>query len=284
MEEVELRPEATMVPLAGVLELLQVRVQVGLVEEGRPVDPRQLLVPLVAAPVRAGEARELERLDRLGILQVRPAAEVGEIALRIEVDVAVGRVDELELVRLLLGLEAEPRLLARDALAAPLPPLGDLVADLVLDPLERLLPDRLGELEVVVEAALDRRPDRDLHAGVEAADRLGQQVRRRMAQDVKGVGVVLVSRRQDLDLLAVLERQAKVLYVSVRADQNRLLGELRADRGSGVEARSAVGKFKLGRVGKDDLHGRSGYFGRFPQHQRFRSFTADGRTGRARTS
>jgi hypothetical protein len=215
---------------------------------------------------------------------VWPAAEVGEIALRVEGDVAVCRFDELELVGLVLGLEAKPRLLARNALAAPLPPLGDLVTDLVLDPLERLLADRLGELEVVVEAVLDRRPDRDLDAGVEPANRLGEKVRRRMAQDVKGVGVVLVPRCQDLDLLAVLERQAQVLNTAIRAHQNGLLCELRPDRRSSVEPRRAVGKFKLRGVGKDDLHGRSGYFGRFPQHQRFRSFTADGRTGRARTS
>ena len=85
--------------------------------EGRAVDPRQLRVVLVAAPVRAGEAGQLERLDRLRVLQVRPAAEVGEVALRVEGDVAVGGVDELDLVRLVLGLETASRLLARDLLA-----------------------------------------------------------------------------------------------------------------------------------------------------------------------
>ena len=66
----------------------------------------------VAAPVRAGEAGQLERLDRLRVLQVRPAAEIGEVAppsvTGVDRDVALGGVDELELVRIgreeLLGL------------------------------------------------------------------------------------------------------------------------------------------------------------------------------------
>ena len=48
---------------------------------------------------------------------MRPAAEVGEVALRVERDVALGGVDELDLVVLALGLEALPRLVARDLLA-----------------------------------------------------------------------------------------------------------------------------------------------------------------------
>ena len=48
---------------------------------------------------------------------MRPAAEVGELGpllrqLRVERDVALGRVDELDLVRLALGFEARLRLVA----------------------------------------------------------------------------------------------------------------------------------------------------------------------------
>ena len=62
--------------------------------------------------------------------------------------------------------------------------------------------DRLRELEVVVEAVLDRRADRDLHARIEAPDGLGEQVRRRVPQDVERVRIVLVAGGEDLDLLA----------------------------------------------------------------------------------
>jgi hypothetical protein len=116
--------------------------------------------------------------------------------------------------------------------------------------------DRLGELEVVVEPVLDRRADRDLHARIEPADRLGEQVRRRVTQDVKRVGIALVARGQDLDRLPVGERRAQVAHLPIRLDEDRLLGELRADRARGVETGRTVGKLQLGAVGEDDLHDR----------------------------
>src|SRR5262249_5115570 len=152
------------------------RVEICLVEERRPVDPRQLLVALVATPVGAGQASQLERLYRPGVLEVRPAAEVREVALRVEGDVPVGRVDELELVRLLDREKALTRFLASNFLSRPFAAIVDLATHLLFDAFKVRLRDRLRELEVVVEPVLDRRPDRDLDAGIETADRLGEQV------------------------------------------------------------------------------------------------------------
>ena len=94
---------------------------------------------------------------------MRAAAEVGEVALRVERDVAFRGVDELDLVVLaLLGKQALGLVggdLRRSQTGL------QLALDLRLDLLERLLADRLRELEVVVEAVLDRRPDRDLVPG-----------------------------------------------------------------------------------------------------------------------
>src|SRR5262249_11310113 len=142
VEQVELRPEATVVALARLLEPGEVSLEVALAEEGGAVDPGELGVALVAAPVRAGEPGELERLDRLRVLEVRPPAEVREIALCVQRDVALGRVDELDFVRLALGLETPTGLVARDLLACPGAPLGELALDLLLDPLEVGLRDR----------------------------------------------------------------------------------------------------------------------------------------------
>ena len=57
VEEVELLPEPAVVALARLLERCEVRVEVGLRVERGAVDAGQLRVVLVAAPVRAGEAR-----------------------------------------------------------------------------------------------------------------------------------------------------------------------------------------------------------------------------------
>ncbi len=247
-----------MVARTRLLEPLEMRVEVGLGVERRSVDPRELRVLLVPAPVRAGEARQLDRLDRRGVLEVRPTAEIRESALCIERDSALGRVCELDLVRLRLGLEAGNRVLARELLARPLTPLGDLAADLLLDRLEIGLGDRLGELEVVVEAVSDRRTDRDLHAGVEAHDRLGEQMGGRVSEDEERVRVSCVARREELDALAVGKRQSKIPRRPVHPGENGLLGELRPDRARRIEAAGAVGKLELGGVGEDDLHGARG--------------------------
>src|SRR6266446_1547488 len=119
MEEIELHSELAVIALARFLEALEVRVEVRLVVERRAVDPGQLRVVLVTAPVRPGKRGQLERLDRLGVLEVRAAAEVRELAVRVQGDVTLRRVDELDLVRLALGLEPRLRLVARDLLARP---------------------------------------------------------------------------------------------------------------------------------------------------------------------
>ena len=152
VEEVELDSEPAVVSRPCLLEPLEVRVEVRLGEEGRAVDARELRVALVAAPVRAREARELHGLDRRRVLQVRAAAEICERALRVEGDVTVRVAGELDLVRLLLRLEAGDRVRALDLLARPLATLRDLLADLVLDRPEVGVGDRFRELEVVVEA------------------------------------------------------------------------------------------------------------------------------------
>src|SRR6266568_5138814 len=144
-----------MVALLRFLEPRQVRLEVVLRVERGAVDPRQLLVVLVAPPVRARETRELQGLDRPRVLEVRSPAEIREIALRVERDRAVGGVDELDLVGLVLLEEALLRLLRRDLLARPFAPLLELAVDLCLDLREVVLVDRLRELEVVVEAVLD---------------------------------------------------------------------------------------------------------------------------------
>ena len=118
-------------------------------------------------------------------------------------------------------------------------------AHLGVDPLEIGLAGRpVGELEVVVEAVLDRRPDRDLGRRVEVLHGLGEHVRGRVAQHAQRI---LVADAQDPQARAVVQRQAQVAQLAVDLDGGRRRGELRADRARRVEARRAVGKARATR-------------------------------------
>jgi hypothetical protein len=68
VKEIELDAEPAVVALARLLEQLEVVVEIVLRVERGAVDTSELFVVLVAAPLRAGEAGQLERLDRLRVL------------------------------------------------------------------------------------------------------------------------------------------------------------------------------------------------------------------------
>jgi hypothetical protein len=85
--------------------------------------------------------------------------------------------------------------------------------------------------EVVVEAVLRRRAERDLRAGIELLDRLGQYMRRVVAQQRQRLGI---ARRHDADLGVVIDDVGEVFHLAVDAQRQRRLGEAGADRGGDV--------------------------------------------------
>ena len=105
-EEVELLAEHAVVARLDLFEMLEVRVEILLREEGGAVDALQLLVLFVAQPVGSGDGRDLERLHAAGGRNVRAAAEVSEVAVLIERDLVAGlgeALDEVDLHELALG-------------------------------------------------------------------------------------------------------------------------------------------------------------------------------------
>ncbi len=206
---------------------------------------------------RARDRLELERLDALGRGRVRALAQVGERAVRVERDrldalVLDEVLDELDLVRLVLGAEALERLVDGDVLAHERLVGLDVLAHLLLDALEVRIADRhaVGELEVVVEAVLDRRADRDPHAGIELHHRGREHVRGVVADDVER----LVTGRRDDAELPLAQRRGEVADLPVLLDRQRGAGEPGADRGGGIGAGGAVVELERLAVGKGDLH------------------------------
>ena len=163
-----------------------------LLNQAVPYEPLQLLPLGIAFPIGPGHVQELEGPDRPGAGHVGPAAEIDELALPVERDLAmVGQAgfDVLDL----------------QALAQVLAELQGLVA-VHFHPLERLVflddPGHfgldLGEilfgkpplgLEIVVEAVLDRGAKGQLDAVVEPHHRPGHDVGTGVPHDVQGLGV-----------------------------------------------------------------------------------------------
>ena len=107
----------------------------------------------------------------------------------------------------------------------------------------------VGQLEVVVEAVLDRRADRELRAREQLRHGLRHHVRRRVAQHVAtrlGVG------GDDRHVRAVGQRSPEIPLLAVDRPGDRRLGQARPDRRRHVRGGRALGERALRTVGEGD--------------------------------
>src|SRR3970282_731305 len=158
---------------------------------GRAVDALEHLVLRVTAPVRPGDAHQLEYLELPGRGHVRPAAQVEPIALPVEGDGFLFRDggDDLRLVGLPQVPEQLHRLVARQFAPRDRQVLARDLGHALFYGREVLGRERAFVRKIVVEAVFDHRPDGDLRLGIELLHRLREQVRRRVADDVQPFGV-----------------------------------------------------------------------------------------------
>ena len=225
-EEVELLAELAVVALLGLLEHVEVGIEVCLLLEGRAVDALQHLVVLIAAPVSTSDAHELQGLDLARRDDVRASAEIRELALRVHRDLLAFRqvVDELDLVGLALLLEELQGLFAADFLALELEVLLDDLLHLFLDIRKIGFRQLTVDVEVIVEAILDGWADGQAHIGilVEALDGLCEDVGSRVAQCP---AAILVVERQKLYLAVFIEDHREIFRLAVHLSSQHLLGQ-----------------------------------------------------------
>jgi hypothetical protein len=106
------------------------------------------------------------------------------------------------------------------------------------------------ELEVVVEAGLDRRPDRHLGARVQIHHRLGHHVGGVVADQFQRLGIA-VGEDRDLGTRR-RQRRAEVAQLAIDPDRQRRLGQTGADRRGGVGAGRARRKLQHLAIGQGD--------------------------------
>ncbi len=195
-EQVELHAQATVVALLRLLASPQVLVELLLRLPDRAVDALHRRARLVAAPVGARDREQLERPDLPGGLDVGPAAQVVERPVLVErrdgrglaggLGLGLEVVEDLDLEVLSLALDDRPRLVERQLLPDERVVRLHALPHARLDPLEVVGRGRPRQLEVVVEAVVDRGPDAELRAREQVEDRLGHDVRGAVAHRVDG--------------------------------------------------------------------------------------------------
>ena len=178
-EQFELLAQHAMVAALGLFDLPQVVFEFLLAEEGRAVEPLQLLARGVAPPVRPGHRQQLEGADGAGAGDVRPAAKIDELALAIE---RHGRLRRQPSLFQVLDLQRLAQIAAEldRRLAVHFDPLERLVflddpGHFGLDLREVGLRQGVLHLEIVIEAVGHRRPEGQLHALEQPHDRPGHQ-------------------------------------------------------------------------------------------------------------
>src|SRR5690606_30035061 len=92
MEEIHLTANLAMVAALCLLDHGDIGLEVGFRRPGRAIDALKHLVAAVAAPIGAGELRQLESLAELARRrQMRPAAEIEPVTLAVDGDVLARR-------------------------------------------------------------------------------------------------------------------------------------------------------------------------------------------------
>ena len=188
---------------------------------------------------------------------MRPAAEVVPVAVIIDRDLFARRqvADQLGLVGLADLLEMPDRLVARPHLAPGRQvPRHDL-AHLRFDLRQIVGRERRVAREVVIEAVLDRRADGDLGAGKQLLHRHREQMRGVVADQLQRLGIL---PGDDAQLRVLLDGAEDVPLLAVDLDDQRRLGEARADRGRDLRARHPAREIQHLAVGQGDVHFGSG--------------------------
>ncbi len=190
-EQLELRAELLVVALLRLADQVLVLLQRLFVRERVRVDAQQGIPVLVASPVGAGRAADLERRahQQLGVVHVRAAAQVDVIVAGVvdRDDLVLGQVLDQFLLELLVR-EKGQSLFLRDLLPRPVLAALDDLTHLILDGLEIILrdPDAFRHQEVIVESVRDLRADRVLHfLPVQLDHGLRENVRERMPVALK---------------------------------------------------------------------------------------------------
>ena len=220
-EQLEVLADPAVVPRPGLFEPPQIGFQLLLRRPGRAVDAGEHGAVLVAAPVGACYVLQLEGAEPARAGHVRAAAEVEEIALLVDRDIAVFEgFDDLRLVRVVL-VEGLGRRLG-DLLALYLQVAGDDLTHPLLDARQILVRQTPRHLDVVEEAILYWWTQGQLATRIQFHYSLRHRVRRGVPQYLQALGGVFGDH---LEVSTAVQRGGEVDQSSVQLGDHGVAGE-----------------------------------------------------------
>ncbi len=223
VEQIQIPAELSVISLLGQFDPFLVAFFFLLGRKGNPVDPLQVPVRLIALPVGTRKLGQLHRPNGSGGGQMGPGAQVLEVPLLIKTEfVSVHVLRQLYFQLLIFPVKVLQGIVPREVPPLERQVLTDEVLHDPFDVVQFILRQGPGEIEIVVEALLDRRPhpQLDLLRLVPEVhlDRLGQHVGR-------GVPVnrptIFVLRSQKVNRLTGLNLITQVQQTTVGAGSDR---------------------------------------------------------------
>ena len=243
-EQAQFLAELAVVAFFGLLEHREVGVKIGLFFKRRAIDALEHLVLFAAAPVGARHAHEFGVFEFSGGGDVRPGAQVDELALPVKADDRVLRqvADELHLVWLAQLFHIGNGLFPRQLKPLEREVLPGNLFHFLFDGRQVVRGKRLRRVKVVVKAVFNGRADGQLDLWVETLDRLREHVR-------SGVAVrpaaVFVGKGEEADRVVALDGAECVAVYAVDGARERSFGQARADGCGDLQAGHAVLKLAL---------------------------------------
>ena len=234
MEQVQLAAELAVVALLGFFDHAQMVLQVFLGGPGRAVNTLQHGVAVVATPIGACHFHQLEVLEPPGAGHVRAAAQVFKSALAVQAHVFArwNAADDLGLVVLAQPAEVGDGFVARQHAALNRFVLARQLGHAPLDRRQVFWREWALKGEVVEKTVFDHRANGHLRRREQVFDRIGQQVRGGVANDLEAFGVAL---GHDSEVGVGVDHEAGIHQLggvtATHAARERCLGEPGANVG-----------------------------------------------------
>ena len=253
MEEIKLFADATVVAFFCFCLLLQVGIQRFLVSEGNAVDALQRFAARVAAPVGAGKFGQFERLDVPHMRHVRPAAHVEVFLMVIEadfLDAVVEVVNQAEFEIFVAVVERLARVRHRRPFLFNRVTGRRQFLHARFQFLQIFRGEAVFAVDVIVEAVFNHRPDDHFCLRPELLQRMTEQVRGGVANDVHPR---IFLNGDDGNAGVGGNRVAQVALNAINAHGKRRLGETAADTGGDVPPAGRVFILTDAAVGQSDV-------------------------------